>query len=422
MTHPHQHNKPHRPDDGDPFTTFRKRFVVADPDLIYLDGNSLGRLPRATVEQLRHVVDHEWGEQLVRGWNEGWFDAPERLGGKIAGLIGAQPGEVIMADSTSVNLFKLALAALRARPGRRKIVTDDLNFPSDLYVLQGIIETAGGKHHLQIVPSPDGIHGPVEALAAAIDKDTALVTLSHVAFKSGYLYDMAALTDLARRAGALILWDLSHSAGAVTVDLNGAAADLAVGCTYKYLNGGPGAPAFLYVRRDLQAVLYNPISGWMGRRDPFDFGLDYRPATGIRRFLTGTPPILSLSAVEPGVDLLLEAGINRVRDRSMRMTDYLIDQWETRLAPLGFRLNSPRDSSQRGSHISLGHDEGLRINLALIHEMNVLPDFRRPDNIRLGIAPLYNTFSEIETAVERLRAVVVDRLYERYDGSDLTVT
>jgi kynureninase len=218
------------------------------------------------------------------------------------------------------------------------------------------------------------------------------------------------------------LWDLSHSAGAWPVDLNGAAADLAVGCTYKYLNGGPGAPAFLFVRRALQAALANPISGWIGRRDPFDFALDYSPAPGVQRFLTGTPPILSLAAIEPGIDLLLEAGMDRLRERSVRLSQYLIALWEARLAPLGFRLNSPRDPARRGAHVSLGHDEGLRVNLALIREMNVLPDFRRPDNIRLGIAPLYNTFADLHAAVERLRAVVVDRLYERHDPADLIAT
>jgi kynureninase len=407
-------------DAADPLSVFRERFVIADPELIYLDGNSLGRLPRATAARLATVVQHEWGERLVRGWGEGWFEAPQRIGGKLAGLLGAAADEVVLADSTSVNLFKLALAALLARPERRVIVTDDLNFPSDLYVLESAARLAGAA--VRVVPSADGIHGPVEALAAALGGDVALLSLSHTCFKSGYTYDMAALTAAAHRAGALALWDLSHSAGAVAVDLNGAAADLAVGCTYKYLNGGPGAPAFLFVRRDLQNELANPISGWIGRRDPFDFAPDYAPVPGIGRFLTGTPPILSLSAVEPGVELLLEAGIERLRERSLRLSEYLIARWQERLAPLGFRLNSPRDPARRGSHVSLGHAEGLRVNLALIHDQKVLPDFRRPDNIRLGIAPLYNSFADLHTAVERLRAVVAERLYEHYDAAGLTVT
>ena len=409
-----------RLDGADPLTAFRERFVIDDPDLIYLDGNSLGRLPRATVARLDEVIRREWGQRLVRSWGEGWFEAAGRIGDKIARLVGAAEGEVILADSTSVNLYKLTLAALAARPDRQTILTDDLNFPSDLYILQSAAALTGRR--VRVIPAADGIFGPAEAICAAIDDDTALVSLSHTVFKSGYVYDMAAITAAAHRAGALALWDLSHSAGSVLVDLNGAGVDLAVGCTYKYLNGGPGAPAFLYVRGDLQDALGNPISGWIGRRDPFDFALDYASAAGRQRFLSGTPPILSLAAVEPGVDLLLEAGMSNVRGRSVRLSEYLLALYDERLAPLGFRLNSPRDPARRGSHVSLGHEEGLRINLALIRDVNVLPDFRRPDNIRLGIAPLYNTFSELYEAVERLRRVVVERLYERHDAANLRVT
>jgi kynureninase len=409
-------------DAADPLTAYRERFVITDPDLIYLDGNSLGRLPRATLAVLTDVIRQQWGERLVRSWGEGWFEVANRIGGKIGRLLGAANGEIILADSTSVNLFKLVSAALAARPGRHTILTDDLNFPSDLYILQGIARRAGGEYRIRVVPSSDGIDGPAEALMAALDEDTALLTLSHTVFKSGYTYDMAAVTEAAHRAGALILWDLSHSAGSVPVALNDAAADLAVGCTYKYLNGGPGAPAFLYVRRDLQATLPNPISGWIGQREPFDFAPDYMPAEGIQHFLSGTPPILSLAAVEPGVDLLLEAGMARLRERSVRLSEYFIDLWESQLAPLGFRLQSPRDPARRGSHVSLGHDDAWRINLALIHDMKVLPDFRRPDNIRLGIAPLYNTFTDLHQAVERMREVVTGRHYERHDGTGAKVT
>ncbi len=412
----------HALDAADPLSAFRDRFVINDPDLIYLDGNSLGRLPRATISLLDDLVRRQWGDRLVCGWSEGWFDASSRIGGKIARLLGAGEDEVIVADSTSTTLFKLGMAALMARPGRRTILTDDLNFPSDLYILQGMARLAGGGYRVRVIPSADGIHGPADALAAAMDEDTALVTLSHTVFKSGYQYDMAAVTVAAQRAGALTLWDLSHSAGSVLVDLNSAAADLAVGCTYKYLNSGPGAPAFLYVRRDLQDALANPISGWIGQHDPFDFALDYAPAAGIRRFLTGTPPLLSLAAVEPGVDLLLEAGMDRLRERSVRLSEYFIALYEARLASLGFRLNSPREVARRGSHISLGHDEGLRINLSLIRDVKVLPDFRRPDNIRIGIVPLYNTFAELHEAVERLVTVVENRLYERHDTTGLKVT
>jgi kynureninase len=401
-------------DRQDELGRFREAFVIEDPALIYLDGNSLGRLPRTAIARLGTVVEAEWGGRLIRGWNEGWMDAPGRVGAKLARLLGAEPDEVLVADSTSVNLFKLVVAALAARRERRRVVTDDLNFPSDLYVLQGALRLAGAGYRLEVVPSPDGLTGPEAALAAALDEDTALLALCHTAFKSAFVYDMAALTARAHAVGALALWDVSHSVGAMPLHLGDAGVDLAVGCTYKYLCGGPGSPAFLYVRRDLQAELLSPIWGWLGQRAPFEFALDYAPAPGIRRFMAGTPPVLSLLAIEPGVDLLLEAGLDRVRAKSVRQSEYLIGLWEAWLAPLGFTLNSPREASRRGSHVSLGHAEGLRIDQALIEEMGVLPDFRRPDNIRLGIAPLYTTFRELHEAAGRMRRVVDDRLYEKY--------
>lgn len=409
-------------DASDPLARFRDAFVFDDPELIYLDGNSLGRLPRAAAKRATQLVQHEWGERLIRGWNEGWFDSPERVGAKIARLIGAQPDEVILADSTSVNLFKLAVAALRARTGRAHILTDNLNFPSDLYILQGAADLLGAGHAIEVVRSADGIHGPVDQLLAQLHESTALLTLSHTVFKSGYVYDMAALNAAAHAAGALTLWDLSHSVGSVPVDLGRDGADLAIGCCYKYLNGGPGAPAFLYIRRELQTQLRNPIAGWMGQQDLFGFGLQYQPAPGIRQFLTGTPPVISLALVEPGVDLLLEAGMDALRAKSVQQTEYLVALYDALLAPAGFALNSPREAARRGSHISVGHAEGLGIDLALIDAMRVLPDFRPPDNIRLGIAPLYTSFHDIYTAVTRLRQIVDERLYEQYAGRTPTVT
>jgi kynureninase len=406
----------------DPLARFRARFVIDDPDLIYLDGNSLGRMPRASSTLAADLVHRQWGNRLIRGWNEGWFDAPERIGAKIARLIGAGDDEVIVADSTSVNLFKLAVAALRYQAGRTRVLTDDLNFPSDLYVLQGALDPLQAGHGLEIVPSHDGIDGPETALRAALDERVALLTLSHSAFKSGYTYDMGALTAAAHDAGALVLWDLSHSVGALPIDLAAAGVDLAVGCTYKYLNGGPGAPAFLYVRRDLQERLVNPIAGWMGQRGLFDFGLAYRPAEGLRRFLTGTPPTVSLALIEPGVDLLLEAGIDAIRAKSEAQSAYLVALWEALLAPLGYALQSPRDPRRRGSHLSFGHAEGLAIDLALIGEMNVVPDFRAPDTIRLGFAPLYTSYRELHTAVTRMSTVVAERRFERYRGEAPAVT
>ncbi|NJN16554.1 MAG: kynureninase [Oscillochloris sp.] len=401
-------------DAQDPLAALRAHFVHADPELIYLDGNSLGRLPLAATAQAATLVHEQWGNRLIRGWNEGWFEAPERVGAKIARLIGADPDEVIVADSTSVNLFKLTVAALRNRAERSRILSDNLNFPSDMYVLQGVIDLLGNRHRLELLESSDAIHGPAEAITARLDEDVALLTLSHTVFKSGYVYDMAALNAAAHQAGALTLWDLSHSVGSVPLDLRASGADLAVGCCYKYLNGGPGAPAFLYVRRGLQEALINPIAGWMGQRDLFGFDLQYRPAPGIRRFLSGTPSVVSLSLIEPGVDLLLAAGMERLRAKSVQQSEYLIALWEQLLAPLGFTLNSPRDPAQRGSHVSLGHQFGLGIDLALIREFKVLPDFRPPDNLRLGIAPIYNSFGEIHQAVTALQRIVAEERYAPY--------
>ncbi len=409
-------------DANDPLSRFRDEFVIDDPQLIYLDGNSLGRMPKRAAERLRQVIEREWGRRLIRGWGEGWFNAPQRIGGKIAQLIGAQADEVIVADSTSVNLFKLIMAALAARPGRRAVVTEEINFPTDLYMLQGAIKLAGAEYRLERLRAADGLTIPTAGVIAALNPDTALVTLAHTAFKSGYVYDMAAITDAAHRAGALALWDLCHSAGAVPVDLNACQADLAVGCTYKYLNGGPGAPAFIYVRRDLQEQLLSPIWGWFGQKGQFDMKPDYEPGPGLQRFLAGTPTLLSLAAVEPGVELLLEAGMDRLRAKSVAQTEYLIALWEAWLQPLGVSLNSPRDSKSRGSHVSLGHPEGLRIDRALIEEMNVIPDFRYPDNIRLGIAPIYTSFADIHEAMSRLRRVIEERLYEKYPVERSEVT
>ncbi len=409
-------------DQQDSLRAFRDRFVIADEGLIYLDGNSLGRLPQAARQRARQVVDEEWGAQLIRSWGLGWMEMPTRIGAKLAQLVGAKPHEVIVADSTSVNLFKLVLAAVKYQDKRKIILTDDLNFPSDLYILQGAARLAGDDITVKVVPSEDGIHGPVAQIAAHLSRETALLTLSHTVFKSGYTYDMAAITKEAHEHGALVLWDLSHSAGALPVDLNAAGVDLAVGCTYKYLNGGPGSPAYLYVREDLQSKLQNPVSGWMGQRRMFDFSLQYQPEEGLRRFLTGTPPVLSMSLIEAGADLLLEAGMKAVREKSIRQTEYLIKIWERWLAPLGFTLNSPRDAARRGSHVSLGHPEGLRIDKALIDAYQVIPDFRAPDNIRFGIAPLYTTFEEIYRAAAALKEIVEQGIYLNYSADPPEVT
>ncbi|MEW5938185.1 MAG: kynureninase, partial [Chloroflexota bacterium] len=379
----------------------------------------------------------EWGADLIRGWNKGWWEAPRRVGDKIGTLIGAAPGQVIVSDTTSINLYKLAMAALAYRSDRKRIITDTMNFPSDLYILQGCVQTLlpppnplfdlgegrGGGHEIIRISSLDGGLTPdLAALESAITEDTALVSLSHVLFKSGYLYDMRAITDLAHRKGALVLWDLCHSVGALPIELDACNADFAIGCTYKYLNGGPGSPAFLYVNKKIQEQVASPIWGWWGQNRPFDFGLDYEPAPGVDRFLAGTQPMLSLLTMEAALDPTLEAGMDRLRAKSIALTDYMIELTDSLLAPLGFALGSPRDPERRGSHVSLRHPDAYRINRALIDEMNVIPDFRAPDNIRLGLAPLYTTFAEVWDTVDRIRRVIVEKRHEKYSQDRLTVT
>ena len=393
---------------------FRDRFLIDDPGLIYLDGNSLGRVPKDSVALMDRLVRHQWGSRLIRAWNDEWMGLSRRIGAKLAGLIGALPDEVIIADSTSVNLFKLVAGALNERPGRRRIVTDSINFPSDIYILKAVADMIDPSYEMVVLPVDNGFAVSEEALERAIDEDTALVLLSHVMYKSSYMYDMERITEIAHRHGAMILWDLSHSAGVVPMACHDTGVDLAVGSTYKYLNGGPGAPAFLYVREDLQSRLANPITGWFGHRKQFFFDNEFEPAEGIDRYLTGTPSVLSLAMIEPGVDITLEAGMDSIRAKSLKQSEYLVSLWKKELAPLGFALNTPRSSARRGSHVSFGHSEGYRIDQAIREEKQVISDFRMPDNIRLGIAPLYTTYEELHTAVHALREVVQTGSYLRY--------
>ena len=363
-------------------------------------------------------------DPLARLREEFVFDdeEPRRVGDKLARLLGAKTGEVTVSDATSVNLFKLAVAALGARRGRRTIVTDALNFPSDLYVLEGAAALPESDRRVVVVPSRDGIAIDDVDLASAITEDTALVSLSHVAYKSGFLHDMAGVTARAHAAGALVLWDLSHSVGAVPIDLKTSGADLAVGCTYKYLNGGPGAPAFLYVRRALQETLHNPIPGWFSRHEPFSFRDGYEPARDLSRFLVGTPPILSLVAAEAGVDLALEAGVGQAREKTVALGEFLVRLWKTFLEERGVTLRSPREAARRGAHVSFGHSEGLAIDRALIEEMKVIPDFRPPDVIRFGLSPLTTRFSDLVEGVARFRRVLDEERWRRYAGAGPAVS
>ena len=395
-------------DNADQLASFRDRFVRQDRDLIYLDGNSLGPLPVRTQARIAEVVDQDWGVGLVRSWDK-WIELPREAGEMLAEhLLGAAAGQVLVCDSVTVNLYKLAMAALDARPGRTVIITDDDNFPTDRYVLEGIAVQRSCELRLIHSDMDGGISA--QALADALDERTALVCLSHVAYRSGALADMASLTELIHRAGALALWDLSHSVGAVPVELDASGADLAVGCTYKYVNAGPGSPGFVYVRASLQSQLRQPIWGWFSQRDQFEMGPRYDPAPGIDAYLTGTPNIIGTVAVEEGARLLGEAGIMHLRAKSTELTTYLIalaDEW---LLPLGFSLASPRDAAHRGAHVSLRHDDAWQISQAMVRE-GVIGDYRTPDRVRLGPIPITASFTEVWSAMDRLRDVTATKSY-----------
>ncbi len=384
-------------DRADALAPLRELFALPE-GVIYLDGNSLGALPKATPARVAEVVQREWGQGLIRSWNDaGWMATPARVGDKIAKLVGAASGSVMVADSTSVNLFKLLGAALAARPGRRVIVSERRNFPTDLYIAEGLAALLGQGHELRLV-EPEGV-------AAAIGDETAVVMLTHVNYHTGAMHDMDAITRAAHEKGALMLWDLAHSAGAVPVDLAGCDVDLAVGCGYKFLNGGPGAPAFLYVAPRLQDALRYPLTGWLGHAAPFAFETGYRPGQGIARTMVGTPPVLSLAALEVGIDIALQAPMDQLRGKSVRQTTIFAELLEQVGAGLGFRLASPRDAARRGSQVCLAHGQAYAIMQALIGR-GVIGDFRAPDILRFGITPLYTRYVDLFDAAEALRAVM----------------
>lgn len=390
-------------DREDPLGPFRDQFELPE-GCIYLDGNSLGPLPRRTLARLIDVTREQWGQSLIKSWNDhGWMELPQRIGDKIARIVGAAPGEVIAADSTSVNLFKLLAAACAMRPDRRVILTEAGNFPTDIYIAEGLVSVLGAGYEVRTVAKED--------IAAAIADDVAVVALTHVDYRTGEMLDMGSVTAAAHSANALMLWDLSHSAGAVPVDLNAAGADFAVGCGYKYLNGGPGAPAFLFVASHLQEAARQPLSGWMGHAAPFDFESRYRPADGIARHLAGTPAILGLVALEEGVDLFLEADAAALRHKSVLMTECLIALVEQECAGHGFVLATPQDADGRGSQVCFRHPEGYAIVQALI-DRGVIGDFRSPDILRFGVAPLYLRYQDLWNAAVHLRRVMDTRAWD----------
>ena len=388
----------------DPLSRFRDAFDLPS-GVIYLDGNSLGPPPKAVHERLEQVTRHEWGEGLVRSWNDAaWISTPARVGDKIAQLIGANASEVIVGDSTTVNIFKLTAGALSLRPGRSTLLTETGSFPTDHYSLQGLAALLGDRVRVKAVAPAD--------VAAAIDEDTAAVLLTHVHFKSAQRWDLAALTAAAHAKGALVIWDLCHTTGAVAVDLNGIAADLAVGCGYKYLNGGPGAPSFLFVAKRHQAAIRSPLWGWMGHAEPFAFEDGYRPSGDIRAQITGTPQVLGLAALEVGVDLQLEADPALVEAKGLALANLFIAQVEARAADPALTLASPRDPAQRGLHVAFAHPQGYAIVQAMIAR-GVIGDFRAPDIARFGFSPLFLSYAQVWDAAQALGEVLATRAWDK---------
>jgi kynureninase len=384
-------------DAADPLAHHRDAFVGAETSLIYFDGNSLGRPPRATADRLSRFVSDEWGGRLIRGWDESWMHLPFAIGDRIGALtLGAAPGQTVIGDSTTVLLYKLLRAALDAQtardPERLEIVVGRDDFPTDRYLVEGIAAERGARVVWVEVDTARGVEPAL--LRAAVGPRTAVVLLSHVSYRSGFLSDGAALTRIAQDAGALVLWDLCHSAGSVPVELDAWGADLAVGCTYKYLNGGPGSPAFAYVAARHHDALAQPVQGWMGTADVFAMGPEYRPAAGMRRFLSGTPPVLAMIAMQDTLDLLEAAGIAAVRRKSVALTEFALRVSDGILSPLGVRVASPRDAAERGGHVTLSHP-AMRAVTARLWARDVLPDYRDPGGLRIGLSPLSTSFAEV---------------------------
>jgi kynureninase len=401
-------------DAADPLAQFRAQFVIDDPDACYLTGNSLGRLPRATVDALDRVVRDEWGREAVAGWGH-WVDLAQRVGDRFGSItLGAAPDQVLVTDTTSVNFYRLVRAALRDRPGRRTIVIDEANFPTDRYIVQGIAAEFG--YRLVIIPNEDPTVAEFERitpqlLQSYLDDDVALVTLQVVNYRSGARQDVAELTQLVHDAGAHMLWDASHAVGVLDLQLDAWGVQLAVGCTYKYCNSGPGAPAWMYIATDLQERLDPPIDGWFAQRDQFAMGPQFERAEGMRGFQIASPSILGLTCVDTSLDLIAEAGMAAIEAKCASGTELMVELFDSWLAPLGFGLQTPRNPEQRGGHLSLTHPEASRIALALREFANVVPDFRKPDTIRVAMSPLYTSYQELFTGFARIRDVVQSGRY-----------
>jgi kynureninase len=392
-------------DAADPIALLREAFYLPE-GVIYLDGNSLGARPKATADIAKQVIEQQWGHNLIRSWNSaGWFELPKRLGNKLAPLIGAQDGEVVITDTISINLFKVLACALMLRPGRKKIVSERENFPTDLYMAQGLAGLLAQGHELVLIDQPADL-GPV------LNDEVAVVMLTHVNYRTGAMWDMPAISQLVQASGAMMLWDLAHSAGAVPVALGEANADFAVGCTYKYLNGGPGSPAFVYVPKRLQGVAQQPLSGWWGHAAPFVFEPGYRPAPDIAQMMCGTQGITSMAMIEPGLDLMHQAGLDRLREKSVALTSRFIAQVEHHCANMGLQLATPREASRRGSQVSFVHEYGYAVMQALI-DRGVIGDYREPGILRFGFAPLYVRFVDVDNAAMVLADILRTRAWEQ---------
>ena len=412
-------------DQNDPLAGYRSKFVITDPNLCYLDGNSLGRLPHATVKAVSDFLSQEWGNEVVTGWSH-WIDEAQVAGDLLGrAVLGAGPGQVLVCDTTSVNFYQLCVAAIKARPGRKTIITDAANFPTDRYILKGIAEQFGLK--LIIIDNEDPAIAENELITAELlekylSEDVAMVTFEVIQYRSGARTDIQSVTDLARSYGALVVWDASHAAGAIEMNFDACGVDLAVGCTYKYGNSGPGSPAWLYVNKKIQKELQVPILGWFGNEDQFGMGPDFEKAEGIRGFQIASPSIIGIRGVQVAFAMIEEAGIDVIASKAAIGTQMMIDLYDEWLAPLGYTLLTSRNPKERGGHISIGHPEAARICVALRKFANVIPDYRTPNAIRLAIAPLPTSYVEVWDGFQRIRDLTQTRQYEKVEGSDSRVT
>jgi kynureninase len=412
-------------DKNDPLAHYRNKFVITDPNLCYLDGNSLGRLPHATVKAVSDFLSHEWGNEVVTGWSH-WIDEAQGAGDLLGrAVLGAAAGQVLVCDTTSVNFYQLCVAAIKARPGRKTIITDAANFPTDRYILEGIAEQFGLNLIIIDNENPEIAENELittDVLKPHMSEDVALVTFEVIQYRSGARTDIKSITDLARSYGALVVWDASHAAGAIELDFDENGVDLAVGCTYKYGNSGPGSPAWLYVNKSIQKELQVPIQGWFANEDQFGMGPRFEKADGIRGFQIASPSIIGIRGVQVAYSMIEEAGISAIAHKAATGTQMMIDLYDSWLAPLGYSLLTSRNPQERGGHISIGHPDAARICVALRKFANVIPDYRTPNSIRLAIAPLPTSYVEVWDGFQRIRDLTETRQYEKIQGSDSRVT